>query len=340
MNRVLLNTLYVQTQGAYLHLDHETIKVEVEKTTRLQVPLHHIGGVAVFGQVMLSPFLVHRLAEEGKDLIYFTEHGRFRARMFPATNGNVLLRRAQHHALDDSALQLELARGFVVGKIKNARYVFQRARREESELEDKLDYAIGELAHLLEEASRVADIDALRGVEGMAAATYFQYLDLLISADGFDFSGRNRRPPRDPTNALLSFIYALLANDVASALEGAGLDPQVGYLHALRPGRLSLALDLMEEFRPWFADRLVLTLINRKQVNLKDFNYKSGGSVLLAESGRKKVLVAYQQRKQEELSHPLYKKKVPLGLLWHIQARLLARVLQGDLDRYIAFSPR
>lgn len=340
MNQVLLNTLYVQTQGAYLHLDHETLKVEVEKETRLQVPLHHIGGVAIFGQVMISPFLVHRLAEEGKDLVYFTEHGRFRARMFSATSGNVLLRRAHHHALDQTAVQLEIARGFVLGKIKNARYVLQRARREERELEDTLGYAINELARLLTEASAVADIDTLRGIEGMAAATYFQYLDLLISTEGFAFSGRNRRPPRDPTNALLSFVYALLANDAASALEGTGLDPQVGFLHALRPGRLSLALDLMEEFRPWFADRLVLTLINRKQVNLQDFDIKPGGSVLLAESGRKKVLIAYQQRKQEELSHPLYKKKVPLGLLWHIQARLLARVLRGDLKQYVAYSPR
>jgi len=340
MNRVLLNTLYVQTQGAYLHLDHETLKVEVEKETRLQVPLHHIGGVGVFGQVMLSPFLIHKLAEEGKDLVYFTEHGRFRARMVPATSGNVLLRRAQHHALDDETLQLELARGFVLGKIKNARYVYQRARREEEKLGKSLASAIGELARLQDEARKASDIDTLRGIEGMAAYIYFQHLNLLIHADDFTFSGRNRRPPQDPTNALLSFIYALLTNDIASALEGAGLDPQVGYLHALRPGRLALALDLMEEFRPWFADRLALSLINRKQFDLSDFEFRPGGSVFLDESGRKKVLVAYQQRKQEELSHPLYKKKVPLGLLWHVQARLLARVLRGDLERYVAFSPR
>lgn len=342
MNRILLNTLYVQTQGAYLHLDHETLKVEVEKETRLQVPLHHLGSVAVFGQVMLSPFLIHKLAEEGKDLVYFTETGRFRARMVSATSGNVLLRRTQHRALDDPWLQLELARGFVLGKIKNARYVLQRARREEEEadLANILKGAITELGRLYEEASGAISMDTLRGAEGMAAATYFQNLNHLIGAEGFAFSGRNRRPPRDPTNALLSFVYALLTNDVASALEGAGLDPQVGYLHAIRPGRLSLALDLMEEFRPWFADRLVLSLINRKQVGLKDFEFRPGGSVLLAESGRKKVLVAYQQRKQEELAHPLYKKKVPLGLLWHVQARLLARVLRGDLDKYVAFLPR
>jgi len=340
MNRVLLNTLYVQTQGAYLRLDHETLKVEVEKETRLQVPLHHLGSVAVFGQVMLSPFLVHKIAEEGKDLVYFTETGRFRARMVSATNGNVLLRRAQHHALDDPRWQLELARGFVLGKIKNARYVLQRARREDTQLASTLECAITELGRLYKEASEAVNTDTLRGAEGIAAATYFQNLDRLISAEGFAFSGRSRRPPRDPTNALLSFVYVLLTNDVASALEGAGLDPQVGYLHTIRPGRLSLALDLVEEFRPWFADRLVLTLINRRQVGLKDFEFRPGGSVLLTESGRKKVLVAYQQRKQEELTHPLYKKKVPLGLLWHVQARLLARVLRGDLDRYVAFLPR
>ncbi|WP_457637567.1 type I-C CRISPR-associated endonuclease Cas1c [Oceanithermus sp.] len=340
MNRILLNTLYVQTQGAYLRLDHETLRVEIEKETRLQVPLHHLGGVAVFGQVTLSPFLIHKLAEEGKDLVYFTENGRFRARMIAATSGNVLLRRAQHHALDNPTSQLELARGFVLGKIKNARYVLQRARRDEAGQKLGLDAAIDELARLNKEVLHAIDIDALRGVEGMAATTYFQSLGQLINTDEFAFSGRNRRPPRDPFNALLSFIYALLTNDVASALEGTGLDPQVGYLHALRPGRLSLALDLMEEFRPWFADRLALTLVNRKQIDRRDFDFKPGGSVFLSESGRKKVLVAYQQRKQEELAHPLYKKKVPVGLLWHVQARLLARVLRGDLEEYVAYLPR
>jgi len=340
VNRVLLNTLYIQSQGAYVHLDHETLKVELEQETRLQVPLHHLGGVAVFGQVMVSPFLVHKLAEEGKDLIYFTAKGRFRARMLSATSGNVLLRRAQHHTLDNPVAQLELARAFVLGKIKNARYVLQRAKREEPERLGDINAAVNELARLLNDAESAQDIDILRGVEGMSAACYFQHFGRLIGAKGFSFNGRNRRPPRDPTNALLSFIYALLTNDVASALEGAGVDPQVGYLHALRPGRLSLALDLMEEFRPWLADRLALSLINRRQISTGDFEFKPGGSVFLAESGRKKVLVAYQQRKQEELAHPLYKQKVPVGLLWHVQARLLARVLRGDVERYVAYSPR
>ena len=340
MNRVLLNTLYVQAQGAYLRLDHETLKVELERETRLQVPLHHLGGVAVFGNVLVSPFLVHKLSEEGKDLVYFTENGRFRARMISATSGNVLLRKAQHEALEAAAARLELARSFVLGKIRNARHVLLRARREDAERPGILDDAISELSRLLSDAENAQDVDVLRGAEGMAAACYFRNFGSLIGVSGFTFDGRNRRPPRDPTNALLSFIYALLMNDAASALEGAGLDPQVGYLHALRPGRMALALDLMEEFRPWFADRLVLTLINRKQLVQDDFEFKPGGSVHLAESGRKKVLVAYQQRKQDELAHPLYKQKVPVGLLWHVQARLLARVLRGDLERYVAYSPR
>jgi len=340
VNRVFLNTLYVQTQGAYLHLDHETLKVKVEGETRLQVPLHHLGGVAVFGQVVVSPFLVHKLAEEGKELVYYTQNGRFRARMQGPTSGNVLLRRAQHRALDNPKETRDLAREFVVGKIKNAKSVLLRARRDDPGLSARLDPHIRELSYQQEASHRAPSLDELRGVEGMAAANYFRGLTHLVRAPEFSFSGRNRRPPRDPVNALLSFLYALLMNDVASALEGVGLDPQIGFLHALRPGRLALALDLMEEFRPWFADRLALSLINRRQLDRKDFDFRPGGAVMLNEHGRKKVIVAYQKRKQEELSHPLFKQKLPIGLTWHVQARLLARRIRGDLDTYVAFTPR
>lgn len=340
MNRVFLNTLFVQTQGAYLHLDHETLKVEVEGQTRLQVPLHHLGGVAVFGQVMVSPFLVHKLAEEGKELVYYTQSGRFRARMQGPVSGNVLLRRAQHAALDDASQATDLARGFVVGKVRNARSVLLRARRDDPNLAAILDPCVQELTYLQEAARRAPTLDELRGVEGMAAAQYFSRFANLVRVPEFPFSGRNRRPPRDPVNALLSFLYALLMNDVASALEGVGLDPQVGFLHALRPGRMALALDLMEEFRPWLADRLALSLINRRQLTRQDFDFRPGGAVLLNENGRKKVVVAYQKRKQEELSHPLFKRKLPVGLTWHVQARLLARRIRGDLETYVAFTPR
>ncbi len=340
MNRVFLNTLFVQTQGAYLHLDHETLKVEVEGQTRLQVPLHHLGGVAVFGQVMVSPFLIHKLAEEGKELVYYTQSGRFRARMQGPVSGNVLLRRAQHAALDDASQATDLARGFVVGKVRNARSILLRARRDDPNLAATLDPCVQELTYLQEAARRAPTLDELRGVEGMAAAQYFSRFASLVRIPEFPFSGRNRRPPRDPVNALLSFLYALLMNDVASALEGVGLDPQVGFLHALRPGRMALALDLMEEFRPWLADRLALSLINRRQLTRQDFDFRPGGAVLLNENGRKKVVVAYQKRKQEELSHPLFKRKLPVGLTWHVQARLLARRIRGDLETYVAFTPR
>ena len=340
MNRVLLNTLYVQTQGAYLHLDHETLKVKADGETMRQIPLHHLGGVAVFGQVTLSPFLIHRLAEEGKELVYYTQHGRFRARMQGPTKGSVLLRRAQHHMLDNPEETQNLARGFVAGKIKNAKAVLLRARRDDPSLSAKLEPHVRELAYQQEALQRAPTLNEIRGVEGMAAASYFQALVHLIRVPDFSFSGRNRRPPRDPVNALLSFLYALLMNDVASALEGVGLDPQVGYLHALRPGRLALALDLMEEFRPWLADRLALSLINRRQIEEKDFDFRPGGAVMLNEAGRKKVIVAYQKRKQEELSHPLFKQKLPVGLTWHVQARVLARHIRGDLETYSAFSPK
>ncbi|AEB11040.1 type I-C CRISPR-associated endonuclease Cas1c [Marinithermus hydrothermalis] len=340
MNRVLLNTLFVQTQGAYLHLDHEVLEVKVENEVRLRVPLHHLGNVAVFGQVLVSPFLIHKLVEDGKELVYYTRSGRFRGRLQGPVQGNVLLRRAQHKALDTPQMTLELARGFVLGKIRNARGVLLRARRDDPDLAPRVEAPLQELLHLQEAVQRAVTLDELRGVEGMAAVHYFTALAHLVRVPGINFSGRNRRPPRDPVNALLSFLYTLLMNDVASALEGVGLDPQVGYLHALRPGRLALALDLMEEFRPWFTDRLALSLINRKQVSTRDFDYRPGGAVMLNEEGRKKVIVAYQKRKQEEVSHPLFKEKIPVGLVWHVQARLLARRIREDLETYVAFTPR
>lgn len=334
---LLLNTLYVQTQGAYLRLEGETVRVEVEGELRLQVPLHHLDGIGVFGNVLLSPFLLHRCAQDGREVVWYTEAGRFQARLSGPVSGNVLLRRAQHRALDERPQ--ELARFFVEGKLKNARLVLQRAVRERGET-PRLRLALEEHARALQALSRAQTLEEVRGLEGQAAAAYFLAFPDLISNPDFSFSGRNKRPPRDPVNALLSFVYALLATQCTAALEGVGLDPQVGYLHALRPGRNALALDLMEEFRSWWADRLVLTLVNRRQVDPKHFDFRPGGAVLLNEEGRRVVITAFQKRRQETVQHPLFKEAIPVGLLPHVQARLLARYLRGDIPAYPPFVGR
>ncbi len=338
----LLNTLYVQTQGAYIHLDHDTLKVEVERVQRLQVPLHHLSGLAVFGNVILSPFLIHRFAEDGRNIVWFNQSGQFRARLAGPVSGNVLLRRAQHEAYGDVCRRTALARRFVAGKIRNARHVLLRGMRDNPELACRLEPAARELETALKEANRSEDLDEMRGIEGRAAAVYFSVLSSLILVDDpvLRFEVRTRRPPRDPVNALLSFAYALLVNDCVSACEGVGLDPQIGYLHALRPGRPALALDLMEEFRAVLADRLVLTLLNRRQITTKDFIERPGGAVHLTDQARRTFLETYQKRKQEEVTHPLLGQRVPVGLLSHIQARLLARHLRGDAAEYPPFVAR
>jgi len=340
MIRQLLNTLFVQTQGAYLHLDHDTLRVEVEGSTRLRVPLHHLGGLAVFGNVLLSPFLLHRCAEDQRQVVWFSRFGRFRARLHGPVSGNVLLRRVQHEAFDDAERALALARAFVYGKVRNTRQVLQRAAREAERVPPLVRRALGTCDWALEALHDAADTETVRGIEGQTAADYFRAFPHLLRHGDVTFDGRSRRPPRDPVNAVLSFVYTLVRGDCEAALEGVGLDPQVGYLHVLRPGRPALALDLMEEFRPWWADRLVLTLFNRRQLGTGDFDKHPGGAVYLNERGRKTVLTAYQKRKQETLRHPLFVEPVPVGLLPYVQARLLARHLRGDLDRYASFIPR
>jgi CRISPR-associated protein Cas1 len=336
MIKQLLNTLFVQTQGAYLHLDHGTLVVEVQGEVRLQVPLHHLGGLVLFGNVLISPFLLHRCAEDGRQVVWFTEQGQFRARLVGPTSGNVLLRRAQHRALDEGGKKLYLARRFVEAKVKNARTVLQRAAREHSPGARLLE-ATNELRAILKRLGAVSSIDEARGLEGRAAAIYFEVFNELIITDEFGFNDRMKRPPRDPVNALISFLYTLLLNDCVAALEGVGLDPQVGYLHALRPGRPALALDLLEEFRAWWADRLALALLNRRQLSRKHFEARPGGAVYLNESGRRIVIEAYQRRKQDMIRHPLVGDRVPIGLLPHLQARLLARYLRDDLSEYLPF---
>lgn len=337
----LLNTLYITTPETYLRLDNDTLRVELASETRLRVPLHHLTAVVCFGHINLSAPLMHRLADEGIALVLLNDNGRFKARLEGAVSGNVLLRQAQFQRAADSVFSLDMARACVAGKIKNTRQVLQRGAREaKSEDEAKsLTRLAEDLAASLRALPEVTNLDSLRGVEGEAARQYFSGLNLLLRPDqreAFFMDGRSRRPPRDRFNALLSFLYAMWMNDCRSALEAAGLDPQVGFLHALRPGRAALALDLMEEFRPW-ADRLALTLINRGQLSADDFAMRDGGGVSLEPDARKAVVVAYQERKQDEINHGLLAQTVPLGLVPLVQARLLARALRDEGAPYVPF---
>lgn len=334
----LLNTLYITTEGAYVRVDHDTLKVEVEKETKLQVPLHHLGGIVCFGDVMLSPAAMARCAEDGRFVVLLDRNGRFKARVEGPVSGNVLLRCAQHAAMSNAEQTLTIARNIVAGKIQNARQVVLRGAREADDAADaaSLKATAEALGNALGRLPLCEDLDTLRGIEGESARVYFGTFDRMVKEDRelFKLNGRNRRPPTDPVNALMSFLYALLMNDCVAAVESVGLDPQMGFLHALRPGRAALALDLMEELRSVVADRLALTLINRRQVAAKHFQARPGGTVHLEDEARKDVIVAYQKRKQEEITHPVLDQKMPLGLVPHVQARLLARVLRGDLEAY------
>jgi CRISPR-associated protein Cas1 len=342
--RELLNVLYVLTQGAMLHLDHDTVRIEVEHETKLRAPLIRLSGVVLVGQVSISPFLIQRCAEDGRSLVFLDRNGRFKARVEGQTRGNVLLRRAQHLALSHPDRPSLIARQIVAAKIQNCRQVLLRAARETSVAEDHLalEEAGERLAGILTRLHDTSDLDVIRGAEGEAARTYFGVFSHMVRADRATFGpdGRTRRPPRDRANAVLSFLYALLRSECASGLEGAGLDPQVGFLHALRPGRPALALDLMEELRPVLADRLALTLINRRQLQADHFEETPGGAVLLNDDGRRAVVAAYQRRKEDDVEHRVLKQRVPLGLVPHIQARLLARHLRGDLEHYPPFTYR
>lgn len=341
----LLNTLYVTIANAYLHLDNDTVRVEVERETRLRVPLHHLGGIVSFGDTLISPALIARCAQSGIGMVLLDRNGRFRARIEGPVSGNVLLRKAQHDASSSPAAALGLARHMVLGKLKNTRTVLQRGARESKSDDDRaaLDAAVRKFDASLRAANVADHADVLRGVEGEAAKTYFGVFNRMIRADlreAFAIDGRSRRPPRDRMNALLSYLYTLLTHDCASALETVGLDPQVGFLHALRPGRPALALDLVEEFRAVLADRTALTLINRGQLKADDFRVTEGGGVLLDGDARRSVAVAWQERKQETLQHPLLEAEMPFGLLPQIQARLLARTLRGDTEAYLPFQAR
>jgi CRISPR-associated protein Cas1 len=336
------NTLYVMTPNAYAHLENSTLRIDVDHEKKLQVPLHHLGGLVCFGNIMVSPGLMHRLADEGKTLVLLDNSGRFKARLEGPVSGNILLRQTHHKVACEPIFSLEFARAIVAGKLKNSRTNVQRGAREAADPDE--GYALTRIADNLAASLRAAavadNLDELRGVEGEAARGYFVALNLIVKPQYrtlFSLNGRTRRPPLDRFNALISFLYAMLMNDCRSACEAVGLDAQLGFLHAVRPGRASLALDLQEEFRSIVCDRLALTLINRGQLNASDFDEREGGAVMLGDKGRRTVVTAWQERKQEEVIHPLIENKIPIGLIPFIQARFMARTIRGEMDGYLPY---
>ena len=339
--RKLLNTLYVTTPGSYLAKDGENVVIRIDNQDRFRVPIHNVEGIVCFGFMGASPALMALCAERNVSLSFLSEQGFFLGRVTGKVSGNVLLRRKQYRMADQTDACLSLARIFVAGKIVNCKTVLQRALRDHPQNLNSV--STGKVIEVLslkqKQALRTQNIDVLRGVEGEAAQEYFSIFDQLILSQKEDFfmNGRNRRPPLDNVNALLSFVYTLLMHEIRSALESVGLDPCVGFLHTDRPGRQSLALDMMEEFRPYLADRLVLSLINRKQVDAKGFLKREAGGIVMDDQTRKEVISAWQKRKQEEVTHPFLGGSIPIGLLPYCQALLMARYIRGDMDNYPVF---
>ena len=335
----LLNTLYVTTQDAYLRKEGETVVVEKEKQVLLRLPIHTLQGLVTFGNVMTSPYLLNLCAERGVSVSFMSESGKFLARVTGPVSGNVLLRLSQMRAYEDKSKKGDIARSFVIGKLMNARSVLLRRMRDHGETADIAESSAKILDVLRRVRDSAPDADRLRGLEGEAGAVYFGVFNELIVAgkETFSIASRNRRPPLDPMNALLSYLYTLLAHDCRGALESVGLDPQIGFLHEIRAGRPSLALDLMEEFRACLADRVALSLVNLRQLGARDFSVSESGAVSISADARKSVLMAWQKKKQETIMHPFLEEKVPIGLLPHLQALLLARHLRGDLDAYPPF---
>jgi len=339
--RKLLNTLYVSSQGSYLSKEGETVVVEREKQKVLKIPIHTISGIICFGNVLCSPFLLGFCAERDVAISFLSEHGRFLASVRGPVSGNVLLRRQQYRMADDEQTTRGIAANVVSGKLANCRIVLNRTIRDHSAKVDAgaLKDASEKIGKIIERIPRATGTDEVRGLEGQAAAEYFRVFNHLIvdQKQDFIFTERSRRPPLDEVNALLSFMYTMLAHDIRSALETVGLDPAVGFLHRDRPGRPGLALDIMEEFRPVITDRLVLSLINRKQLEKKGFTKAASGAVTMDDNTRKTVLTEYQNRKQDEVYHPYIEETVPIGLLFFIQANLMARYIRGDIDGYPPF---
>ena len=339
--RRLLNTLFVLTEDSYLALDGENVVVRREQAEMARFPLHTLEAILCFSYPGASPALMGACAERCVDLAFFSPHGRFLARAVGEVRGNVLLRQAQYRMADDADASCRMARGFVLGKVYNARWVLERATRDHPQRVpvDRLKELSAQMAAALRRVEGAATLEELRGLEGEAAQRYFDGFDSLIlqQRDVFSFTVRSRRPPLDAINALLSFAYALLARECAAALEGVGLDPYVGFLHRPRPGRTSLALDLMEELRPALADRFVASCVNQKMLTGKHIRRQEGGAILLTEDGRKAFLKAWQQRRQETIQHPFLGEKLPWGLVSYVQALLLARTVRGDLEAYPPF---
>lgn len=337
----LLNTLYILSEDIYLSLDGENVLANRDKQVLARYPLHTLQSIVTFSYAGASPALMGACAQRQIGLAFCTPRGRFLARVSGEGNGNVLLRRAQYRMADDPAQYCAVSRAMIFGKLYNARWSIERTRRDHGLRVDgeRLSAASQQLRNLLPQVQNVSDPEELRGLEGVGAAAYFGVFDEMILGDRatFFFHGRNRRPPLDAVNALLSFAYSLLAHDCASALESVGLDAYVGFLHRDRPGRTSLALDLMEELRPCMADRFVLTLINNRQVKPSDFLPMESGAVLLTDDGRKTFLKSWQEKKKELLTHPYLEEKLPWGMIPYLQALLLARHLRGDLDNYPPF---
>ena len=337
----LANVLYVTTPEAYLSLDGENVVIKKDEQTSTRLPLHNLENIVCFNYLGASPALMGACAERNVGLCFLTPNGKFQARVTGKVRGNVLLRKKQYRVSEDEAASAPIAASFLLGKIANSRKVVERALRDHALLVDgeKLSQVSAALKSILTVLPTCSTIAELMAFEGSAAKLYFGIFDQMIlqQRGDFPFTERSRRPPLDRMNALLSFLYTLLTNEVASALEAVGLDPYVGFLHQDRPGRPSLALDLMEELRPVFADRLALSLVNRKQVTGRGFVAKESGGILMDDDTRKTVLSAWQDRKKEQILHPYLKERIPFGLLPHVQAMLLARYLRGDLDAYPPF---
>lgn len=339
--RKLLNTLYVTTPEAYLAKDGLNVVVSVNKEELFRIPIMNIEGIVTFGYMGASPGLMKLCVDNGVSLAFMSPQGRFIGRIQGATQGNVLLRKKQYALSEDENVSLHLSKLFIVGKIFNSRNILRRFIRDNG-MDEEVEYASKQLDWSRNNVTEANNMETLRGEEGQAANVYFGVFDHLIlhQKSDFSFKGRSRRPPKDEVNAMLSFVYTLMANDIAAALESVGLDPYVGFMHTLRPGRTSLALDMMEELRAYLGDRLVLSMINRRQVTKKDFIRQSDGSVLMTDNCRKELLNTWQKRKKEVIEHPYLKEKIPLGLLPYVQAKLLSCFLRDDLDDYPVFLMR
>jgi CRISPR-associated protein Cas1 len=339
--RKLLNVLYVTSPDTYLSLDGENVVILKDGCEKMRLPLHNIEGIVTFGYTGASPALMGKCAKQNISLCFMSGHGRFLAQVIGETKGNVLLRKKQYRISDDASASCLIARNMITAKLFNSRWIIERAMRDHAMRvdEEKLRNASAYLKQATGSAKECTNLEQLRGFEGQSANVYFDVFDELIlqQKESFSFNGRNRRPPLDNVNAMLSFLYALLANDIAAALSTVGLDPYVGFLHRDRPGRASLALDLMEEFRPILVDRLVISLINKREILPSGFIIRENGAIAMNDETRKIILNAWQTRKREEITHPFLEEKIPWGLAPYVQAMLLARFMRGDLDAYPPF---